>query len=63
METPAWSKEELERIWATNWIPKVKSVELIAEQLMHYFFPTVSHRSLLIWVWRSSSICLRRRSR
>ena len=45
MDSPAWSKEELERIWATNWIPKVKSAELIAEQLMNYFFPAAAHRT------------------
>jgi hypothetical protein len=46
MDNPVWSKEDQTKARAASFIPKIKSAELIAEQIINYLFPGVSHKKL-----------------
>lgn len=47
MDNEHWRNEDKIRIDAMNWVSKVKSAEVIAEQVFNYLFPNGTHKQLM----------------
>lgn len=46
MDQPEWTKTEKDKAWAISMLKPFNSGELVAEQLLNYFFPTAGHKKV-----------------